>query len=320
MRSDTFTFAADDGAPLFVYRFLPEGDPRAIVHISHGMAEHAARYARLAAALTAAGYAVYANDHRGHGRTAASEADLGFFASTGGWSRVVADLVQLLAHEKREHPGLPLALMGHSMGSFIAQAVVLDHAEELAAVVLSGSNGSPGLLSRAGRLVARIARWRVGERGRSRILRWSSFDAFNRAFAPNRTAFDWLSRDNTEVDRYIADPRCGFEVSTALWIDVLDGMAAVADPGREATLPRLLPIYIFSGGMCAVGESGRGVERLAAEYRAAGLERVTLRIYPGARHETLNEINRDEVTRDLVTWLDEVCPPSAGARAGGTAT
>src|SRR5262245_46464807 len=150
MRSDTFGFVADDGVSLFVYRFLPDGQAKAMVHIAHGMAEHAGRYARVAEALTAAGYAVYANDHRGHGRTAASDADLGFFASTGGWSRVVADVVQLIAHEKRAHPGLPLTLMGHSMGSFLAQAVVLDHAAELAAVVLSGSTGRPGLLAQAG--------------------------------------------------------------------------------------------------------------------------------------------------------------------------
>jgi alpha-beta hydrolase superfamily lysophospholipase len=305
MRSSEFTHAASDGKGLFVYRFLPdEGTPvKAVVHISHGMAEHAARYARVAEALTAAGYAVYANDHRGHGKTASTD-ELGFFAKEGGFARVVADLAELVAHEKKEYPGLPVVLFGHSMGSYIAQELLIDHGSELAGAVLSGSAGKPNLLASAGRLVARAERLRLGERGTSKLLGDLSFGAFNKQFAPTRTDFDWLSRDAAEVDRYIADPLCGFAVSTSLWVDVLDALGAIARPERQARIPKALPIYIFSGSEDPVSEKTKSLEQLVAAYKEAGIRDVSHRFYAGARHETLNETNRDEVTRDLVSWLD----------------
>ena len=310
MRSDNFTFKADDGQALFVYRHLPAGPPRGVVHIAHGMAEHAARYTRFAKALTDAGFAVYANDHRGHGRTAAVDS-LGFFASSGGFLRVVRDLEQLLAHEQQQHPGLPLVLFGHSMGSFFCQEVALRGQVALCALILSGTSGKPSPLAQAGRVLARIERKRLGERGRSDLLNRLSFGDFNRKFAPNRTAFDWLSRDEAEVDRYIADALCGFPVTTSLWVDVLDGTAGLADPARQAQIRKDLPIYLFAGARDPVGESGKSVTRLADAYRAAGLRRVTLRLYPDARHELLNETNRDEVTRELLAWLDQAVPRPA---------
>jgi len=308
MRSDSFTLTADDGVGLFVYRFLPDGPARGVVHIAHGMAEHGARYARLAGALTAGGFAVYADDHRGHGKTVHNDADLGFAGNPGGWSRLVRDLELLLIRERADHPGLPLILMGHSMGSFLVQSYLLDHGREVQGAVLSGSSGKPGALAQAGRLVARVERLRLGERGKSALLGKLSFGAFNQQFAPTRTAFDWLSRDPHEVDLYVDDPRCGFEVTTSLWIDVLDATAHNADPARQARLPADLPVYIFSGARDPVGENGKGVERLVAEYRRAGLARVSSKLYPDARHETLNETNREEVTRDLLAWLRATVP------------
>jgi alpha-beta hydrolase superfamily lysophospholipase len=311
MRSDPFTFTSDDGAELHVHRFLPDGAPRAVVHIAHGMSEHGARYARLAGALTAAGYAVYANDHRGHGRTARSDADLGFFASRGGWQRVVRDLELLVVDEREHHPGLPVALMGHSMGSFMVQTFLLEHAGLLDAAVLSASTGKPTLLAQAGRLVARLERLRLGERGKSALIQSLSFGAFNKQFAPTRTDFDWLSRDAAEVDAYIADPRCGFACTTSAWIDVLDGTAHAADPARQARIPHDLPVYIFAGARDPVSESGKGIERLVAEYRRAGLTRVHSHLYPEGRHETLNDLDREQVTADLLAWLDQAMPSPA---------
>ena len=305
MRSSDFTHAASDGKRLFVYRYLPdEGTAvKAVVHISHGMAEHAARYARVAESLTAAGYAVYANDHRGHGKTASTD-ELGFFASERGFARVVADLAELVAHEKKEHPGLPVVLFGHSMGSYIAQQFLIDHGSELAGAVLSGSAGKPGLVASAGRLVARAERLRKGERGTSKLLGDLSFVAFNKQFAPTRTGFDWLSRDAAEVDKYVADPLCGFDVTTSLWVDVLDALTAIADPAQQARIPKALPIYVFSGSEDPVSEKTKTLDQLLAAYKLAGIRDVSHRFYPGARHETLNETNRAEVTRDLLTWLD----------------
>jgi alpha-beta hydrolase superfamily lysophospholipase len=308
MRSDTSQFAASDGINLHVYRSLPDdGVPiRGIVHISHGMAEHAGRYGRVAQALTEKGFAVYANDHRGHGQTARTVADRGYFASAGGFNRVVQDLAELIRSEKQAHPRAPLTLFGHSMGSLLAQEVMIRHGSELHAAVLSGSNGRPGFLATAGRLLSRIERLRLGERGRSSLLKGLSFDAWNKQFAPNRTPFDWLSRDSVEVDRYAADPLCGFNVTTTLWIDVLDGVAAISQPARKGKIPRDLPLFLFSGMQDPVGENGQGVRRLAEELTAAGLRSVSVKLYEKARHELLNETNRDEVIRDLLAWLDTV--------------
>lgn len=305
MRTSDLLFKASDGKELFVHRFLPEEGAavKAVVHVSHGMAEHAGRYARLAGALTGAGYAVYANDHRGHGRTAAPD-ELGFLAATGGFARAVQDLFELVTHEQGAHPGLPVVLLGHSMGSTFAQEFLISHGEVLRGAVLSGASGRPGLLASAGRLIARLERLRLGARGKSALLTNLSFGAFNKQFAPTRTAFDWLSRDAAEVDKYVADPRCGFLVSTTLWVDLLDGLAEVARPERQARIPKDLPVYVFAGGDDPVSQKTRELVQLFSAYKAAGLTDVTSRFYPGARHETLNETNRDEVTRDLLAWLD----------------
>ena len=305
MRADTFSFKAEDTTELFVYRWLPdEGVARkGVVHIAHGMAEHAARYARFAEALTAAGYAVYGNDHRGHGQTAKGPGDLGAFGS-GGFKRAVQDLEQLLVLEKSESPGLPVFLFGHSMGSFLTQAFLIESGAALKGAILSGSSGKPSLLASAGRLVARLERARLGAGGKSKLLNTVSFDAFNKAFAPNRTGFDWLSRDAAEVDKYVADPLCGFEVTTQLWVDVLDANADNARPDRQARVPAALPVYVFAGSEDPVGEKTASLKQLVGAYQKAGLKDVTHRFYQGGRHEMLNETNRDEVTRDVVAWLD----------------
>ncbi|KYG07210.1 hydrolase [Sorangium cellulosum] len=326
MPADTFTFQADDGRELFVYRWLPDDGARGIFHIAHGMSEHAGRYARLAHALSAAGWAVYANDHRGHGRTARERGELGFFASQGGFQRVVRDLAALIAREQEEHPGLPVVLFGHSMGSSLVQEYLIERGGSIQGAVLSGSSGKPSPLVDAGRLVARAERRRLGERGKSQLLQSMSFDSFNKLFAPARTPFDWLSRDRAEVDGYIADPCCGFPATVSLWIDLLDAMVDIARPERQARMPKDLPVYVFSGSRDPVGGPLRSVTQMIEAYRAAGLRRVTPRIYPGGRHEMLNEINREEVVRDLLAWLDaevktEAAParparPSAGAAAG----
>lgn len=303
MLADTFTFEADDGRALFVYRWLPGGGKRGVIHIAHGMSEHAGRYARLAEALCEAGWAVYANDHRGHGKTARDSSELGFFASRGGFQRVVTDIAQLIAREKAEHPGLPVVLFGHSMGSTLAQEYLIEHGGSIQGAVLSGCSGKPNALANAGRLVARAERRRLGELGRSPLLQALSFESFNKRFAPTRTTCDWLSRDCAEVDRYLADPLCGFAVTTSLWVDVLDALANVARPERQARIPKDLPVYIFAGSRDPVGLDSKGPRQLIEAYRAAGLRNVKHRFYPGGRHEMLNESNREEVVRDLLAWL-----------------
>jgi alpha-beta hydrolase superfamily lysophospholipase len=312
-QTSTFTLTTPDGVDLFTYCWLPNGgpkndQPKAVVQIAHGLAEHAARYARLAAALTAAGYAVYANDHRGHGRTVKSAGDLGFFAERVGWRKCVDDLWQLNRHIAARYPGLPIVLLGHSMGSTLAEQFMgdPDRGNALAGVALSGANGKPTLLAKIGGAITQAERVRLGARGKSKLVQSLTFGAFNKNFAPARTAFDWLSRDAAEVDKYVADPLCGFPATVQLWIDLLEGWAAVSRPAHRNRVPKALPLYLIAGGRDPVSGSTRQLGPWMAEYRATGLVNLAHKFYPDARHELFNETNRNEVTRDLIGWLDQV--------------
>jgi alpha-beta hydrolase superfamily lysophospholipase len=309
MLGSEFDFRADDGQTLLARRWLPEGPPRAVVQIAHGLAEHSARYARLAAALNAAGYAVYANDHRGHGPRAAA-ADLGHFADVGGWDKVVGDLWTFNRLIAAEQPGTPIVFLGHSLGSFLGRGFIAKHSDALAGAALSGSNGRPPMIATLGRLIAREERVRLGKRGKSDPIFQLWFGEFNKPFKPARTGSDWLSRDEKEVDAFVADPLCGFPFTTQLAIDVLDALPDVTSRKSLAAIRKDLPIYVFSGERDPVGANIKG---LIQDLKATGFTQLTTRIYPGARHETLNETNRDEVTRDFVAWLDGIEPRQINA-------
>ena len=307
MQSTTTTVTTSDGTALHTYRWLPEGSPRAVVQIAHGMAEHAARYGRLAEALTAAGFAVYANDHRGHGSTA-SKADHGYFADQEGWESVVADLRRVTDLAREEQPDLPVFLLGHSMGSFLSRAYVIEDSRQLAGLVLSGTAGDPGLLGKVGGIVAATEAKVRGPRHVSTLLDKLTFGQYNAAFKPNRTDFDWLSRDDAEVDLYVADELCGNTFTSGFFADLLGGLAGINDRRQVARVRRDLPILLVSGDADPVGDSGKGVRAVAEQYESVGVADVTCTLYPGARHEIFNETNRDEVTADVVAWLNAHLP------------
>lgn len=304
MVGSTFTLEMPDGVSVFIYRWLPNAPPEAVVQIVHGLAEHAARYARLAEALSSRHYAVYANDLRGHGRTAKTMADLGFFAERDGWNACVEDLWRINRWIAGCHPGLPIVLLGHSMGSFLAQQFISEHGGGVSGAVLSASNGSPPpVLAAIGRWLAWLERLRLGARGRSALMHALFFATFNRPFRPARTPFDWLSRDAAEVDKYLADPLCGFGSTTQLYVDLIAGLTEIAKPGRQARIPKQLPIYVFNGSRDPVATN---INQLLEAYQAAGLNNVTYRAYPEGRHESFNEVNREAVTHDLIAWLDSI--------------
>ena len=302
MPHDAFWLPASEHCSLYVHQWLPATPVKAVVLLAHGMAEHAGRYQHLGQALSAAGYALLAPDLRGHGRTA-ELGSLGLFARQHGWNAVVNDLGVLAQHIGQQYPGTPLFLFGHSMGSYIAQAYLLHHSASLHGAVLSGSNFQPVALYRAARLIARFERWRQGPTGRSALLEWLSFGSFNKAFKPNRTAFDWLSRDPDEVDKYARDPLCGFRCSNQLWIDMLGGLQQISKASNLAQVDPGLPLLVI-GGECDPVSEGKRLTSLAEALRRAGSQCLELKIYPQARHELFNESNRDEVTADLLTWLD----------------
>lgn len=314
LKESNFTVTAAGATPIFVYRWLPQGRPAAAVQIIHGLAEHAGRYRRIAEALTAAGYAVYASDLRGHGRTATNSETLGFFSERGGWRKCLEDVWQVNRAIAAENPVAPLVVLGHSMGATLARQFMAEHGDVLAGVVLSGSSGQPTLLALSGRLIARAEKLRLGARGRSTLIRSLTFDAFNKRFEPARTKFDWLSRDPAEVDKYVADPLCGFNASLQLWIDMLDGWRGIAK--SCAGVPKTLPIYIISGSHDPVSAGTKMLEPLLVQYRIGGLQ-AQHKFYPEARHELLNEINREEVTTDLLEWIRQALRARRTALAAG---
>ena len=305
MKTSDFLFQADDGASLHVSGWAVDA-PKAVVQVLHGMADYGSRYARLAKALAAAGYTTYAHDHRGHGKSVSDASPPGHLADHDSWNRIVEDAHGVNREIARRHPGLPIIVLGHSMGSFVLQQLLFEHPGDMVAAALSGSNGKPPAKAAAGKIVARIERARVGRRNPSHLLTRLTFGEYNKAFAPARTDFDWLSRDPDEVDRYIADPLLGFEVSTQTWVDLLGGLDWIARPDNVARVPKAMPLYLFAGDRDPVGEFGKGMKRLHDAYRSAGIADVRLKLYPGGRHESFNETNRQEVTADFIAWCDEM--------------
>lgn len=290
-RADTLSSPVD-GLALTTWTWdgVP-GRPRGGVQLVHGLAEHGRRYARLAAALNAAGFLVTAADTRGHGASVSAEVPLGSFGAAG-VTGFLADITAVGERMAEEHPGLPLFLVGHSLGSMGAQNVLLDRSASYAGAVLSGSTTLDGLVA----VVQGLPPDQPG------------LAAFNAGFEA-RTGFEWLSRDAAEVDAYLADPLCGFATEDAIIAGVLGTAERTADPGQLARVRPDLPVLLLSGDRDPVGgPGGVNVTELARRYRDAGLGDVTLRLYPQARHEVFNETDRDQVVADLLSWLGARAP------------
>lgn len=278
-----FTLTRPDGQRLACYRWSKDGPFQAVIVVAHGMGEHALRYRPALAALVDAGYIVYALDHRGHGATIAlSDREAGDFGP-GGFAAVVADLAALVDRARADQTDLPLFLLGHSMGSFIGQAFLIDHGDLIDGAVLVGTTA-----------VDLLAAAMAAES--------DALAALNRPFEPARTPCDWLSRDEAQVDAYIADPLCGFSLVPHSMMSLLSQGARLADPAALARIPSGLPLYVLVGDQDSLTTQFGQLPPLLDRYRAAGLDPV-LASYPGGRHEILNEINRDDVVRDLHAWL-----------------
>ena len=279
--------SSTDGLRIIYYRWPARDKGRAVVQIAHGLGEHALRYAHVAAFLNDAGFHVYANDHRGHGRTAESPDSYGDFGECG-WNAVVADAIEFTRIIKRREHGLQVILLGHSMGSFVAQQYILDYSEEIAACVLSGS-AAPDL-------IANVVD-QVGAGG---------LEALNTPFEPARTPFDWLSRDEAAVNAYVSDPACGFNMSERARESAKDAWQRASEPAQLKRIRKTLPIYILAGDADPVNQGLEALTPVAQRYREAGLVDVTERYYPAGRHEMFNEINREQVMHDLLGWLQRI--------------
>jgi alpha-beta hydrolase superfamily lysophospholipase len=301
MGKSTFTFKDGDGFEIFVYKWAPEGGkPKAAIQVVHGAAEHALRYERFALYLNQAGYVVYGDDHRGHGKTAGDLSRAGI-AGQDGWDGMVNGEKQLSEIIRKENPGLPLFLFGHSMGSFMAQSYIESWGEGLQGVILSGSTGLTIIPAEALPLLEQAA---AGEmRDKVSEAAGGLFAALNAPFEPAKTPFDWLSRDPAEVQKYVDDPWCGFPFTNGLTLDMGRGTVAMLDPQNQARIPKNLPVLLLSGELDPVG-ANNGVRALEKSYRELGIKDVQVILYPQGRHEMLNEINRLEVQQDIAGWLD----------------
>ena len=307
MSYDDFRFTAEDGQEIFVASWLPENskDIKAVVQLAHGMAEHILRYGRFAEFLNKHGFAVYGNDHRGHGKTAGVMENVGYFADEDGFGKVVKDMVQLTIQIEEKHPDIPVFLFGHSMGSLLSRNYLLQNGEKLKGAILSGTMGDPGLLGKVGLMIAKMESKLKGRKHKSPLLDKLSFGKFNGAFKPNRTDFDWLSRDNDEVDKYVNDPYCGTVFSIRFFKDLINGLEFVNKKSHAQMLRNDLPMYLFSGENDPVSKNGKQVYDVYNMYKDAGIKDIEMKLYLNGRHEMLNEINKEEVYSDVLNWLNK---------------
>lgn len=298
------TLQSITGATLEKRVWLPEGAPRAVVQLVHGMAEHIARYDATAKRMNAAGFIVVGHTYLGHGEQAKV---LGWFAEQNGWDALVDDIHALRRQTQDEFSGLPYFLLGHSMGSFLVRTYCQRYEAGLAGVILSGTGHFAPMLVNAGLVIAELQCLFGMEKKPSMLLQNMSFGSYGKAFAPSRTAFDWLSKDTAIVDRYVADPYCGFPFTAGGYRDFFQGLGTLT-PSHLRTMDKNVPVRLFSGAVDPVGECGAGVKATAAELTAAGITDVTYTLYPNCRHETLNEVERETVWADLVAWLEAHLP------------
>ncbi len=308
VKSVNFTFTARDGEEIF-YTHWPLGkkEPiRGVVQIAHGIGEHIGRYDAVALALNKEGFVVYGNDHRGHGRTANDGKTLGQYTGESFWEDAVEDMHEMTQLIKSEYPDTYFILLGHSLGSLLSRDFIARYGAEIDAVIISGTAGYIKVLGPAGVAITDLLVRFRGREATSPLIESFFFDQFNRKFKPNRTKLDWLSRDPHEVDKFNKDPLRSEKFHVGILRGAaLGGKIANASSTLQRT-PKGLPMYIFSGDQDPVGEMGAGVKRVYNDYKKVGMKNLTLKLYPGGRHEMLNETNRTEVINDMINWINKV--------------
>lgn len=277
-----------------------EGAAKGVVQLVHGMAEHIRRYEDTAKALNAAGYHVVGHTHLGHGKLAKIK---GYFADKDGWEAVLTDTHTVRQWAQERFPGLPYFLLGHSMGSFVVRCYALRHGD-LSGLIISGTGHFDKPILTAGGLIAGLQGLFGGAAKPCKLLHTMNFAANNKTVENPKTDCDWLSRDESQVAAYAADPLCGFMFTAKAYGDMFDGLRMLY-PEKLSGMNKDCPVYMFSGDHDPVGANGAGVRKVHDELKLAGIRDLTLKLYEGGRHEMFNEINRQEVWQDLVSWLDQ---------------
>ena len=299
--------SARAGFTVYAREWLPERPARAVIQIVHGIAEHIGRYEEIARFLSGYGFLVCGEDHLGHGRTAEG-GNYGFFAPADGWDLVVWDIRRLRELEGEKYPTLPYLLLGHSMGSFLTRTYLIAYPGTLDGAILSGTGQEPAPLVALGRALSALECRRLGPQGVSPLVDTLSLGAYNRRFRPNRTSADWISRDPAAVDAYLADPLCRSKPTVSMFRDMMEGLQFIAVRDNLRKMDPSTPVLLLSGDRDPVGGMGRGVRKVQNMFLDAGCTDVTLKLYPGGRHEMFHEVNQQEVFQDLLAWLEDRLP------------
>lgn len=312
MVRNEFTFPSADGkTAIHAVEWLPEGNVRAVLQISHGVAEYILRYEPFAEYLTARGFAVAGHDHLGHGGSVAEGAARLYFGPKGSWNRVVDDIYTRRQLAGKRFPGVPCFLLGHSMGSFLARTYLIRYPGTVDGAIIMGTGQQSPALIAGGKAIAAEESARIGENKASPLVEKLAFGAYNKRFAPNRTANDWLSVSEANVDRYLADPLCGGTPTSGLFREMLGGLTFIAKPENLKKMNLNTPVLFISGAMDPVGDCGRGVRRAYRSFQKAGVREVSIKLYPELRHELLYEDCRETVFEDIFQWLDARVPVHA---------
>lgn len=302
MRTDYF-FDSNGKGRIHCCKWIPEGEPKAVLQIVHGIAEFIERYDSFAEYLNSLGYIVVAEDHMGHGKSINNGGIQGYFH--GGWFTAVADSYELLSRTKAQYPNLPYILFGHSMGSFMARTILCKYPHSgISAAIICGTGWQPKTLLSIAVPVCRFVAQKVGEQNPSEPLQQFVFGSYNKRVEKPRTSFDWLTRDTRIVDEYIAHPLCGFTASAGLLREMIAGIQYIEQKKNLNSMQKDLPVLLIAGDDDPVGNYGKGVLQTEAAFQRAGMQDVSHKIYPLCRHEILNEINKEDIYQDIAEWVE----------------
>lgn len=304
INTNEFYFTAADGTDrIYVKEWIPQDEPSAILIIAHGMGEHVERYSEFANFMAEYGVLTAGPDGLGHGRSVKDTDDLGFFAEENGWQQMVDNLHILQTMEQDARPGVPIFFFGYDMGAAMVRCYMMDYCDELSGAILCGTGDLPESAIRGAMALAAVEEKRFGPRHRSAALERLWYGSFNRKFAPNRTKFDWLTRDDAVVDAYSDDPCCSFVPTVSAFKDMFRGMLKAQNHRNQAKIMPNLPVFIFGGEMDPMGSDGKGIQKAAHAMRDAGVLKLTVKLYADGRHDMLHELNRGQVYSDILTWI-----------------
>ncbi|MGL4337121.1 MAG: lysophospholipase [Turicibacter sp.] len=291
---------------LYVWDSVEWNEIKGIVQLVHGSCEHAMRYDAFAKFLNEQGFIVYANDHRGHGKSVNNEEDFGYFGEVEGWQHMVDDLYEInqMIHDK--YPHASIVMLGHSMGSFLSRHYAIDYGQSIDGLILSGTAHNPKVLLSLGCFISSCIKSVKGSKHRSKFINKMSYDSFNKPYKDARTTHEWLTQDTKMVDEFLADDACGFIFTTAGFKDMFEGLLYITNQKNIEKMPKTLPTYFISGEADPVGGNGKMVSKAYNAFIKAGITSVQMKLYPTMRHEILNELEKETVYNDILVFLHQI--------------